>query len=312
LSKPFRTVAANAATVTLSDPFFVVLHITTLLCIALLAALPGFTYGEHIRLLRDQVQALLFMMGCLAVTFGLIRTVTDDFRRGAGPVLISRPISSLALVVGKWCGVAMALLILLTTGVLAYLWMSEAAASAEFLNSTSMTMYLLTVTGAVAVAGARHYVARSSFGMEANMTLLVLVVLMFGVRVVAGGYSNFDWIGVQSGVLLGLGVLAFSAVMLPICFMLDSAMVLVMGLVVFFGGLLSSYLIKTVAGVELLSQAIRAVTPNWQVYWVSDRLAAGDGVPISYFGTCTVHALGTFLLFAILASLIVDRMEVPQ
>ena len=173
-------------------------------------------------------------------------------------------------------------------------------------------MFLCTVTIAVGLAGARHYIARSSFGFETNMTLTILLIGMFCVRLLIGDYHDVDWLGLHSGVLLGLGVLAFSAVMLPVCILMDSAMVLGVGVVVFFGGLLSNYLVKTLVTHDFLSQAVRALTPNWQVYWVSDRLAGGNSVPIGYFGTCAVHALGFFVVFSILASMIVDRMEVPE
>ena len=66
----------NALKLILNDPFSLILHLSLLLLFLLLSAIPGFTYGEHMKLLRDQCHSLLFLMGCLIVTFSMIRILT--------------------------------------------------------------------------------------------------------------------------------------------------------------------------------------------------------------------------------------------
>ncbi len=56
-------VIGNTVRITVGDPFFLVLHLSVTTLTALLGAIPGFTYGEHIRLLRDQCLALQFLVG---------------------------------------------------------------------------------------------------------------------------------------------------------------------------------------------------------------------------------------------------------
>ena len=232
--KQFIAITINSTRVVIGDAFFLVLHVTALLLIALLAAIPGFTYGEHLRLLRDQCQALLFMIGCLTITFGLIRTLTDDLRRGTGSILMSRPLGAFCLISGKWAGVIMTLLILKISLVTSYLWISEVAYDAEFLNISSMVFYLSTIAIALGFSAIRHYLFGGSYVYFTNFFLAALIIILFATRVIIRGPSFFDWHGAQSGIILFFGQIAFSSFLLPVAILADSVVVLGVAIVIFF------------------------------------------------------------------------------
>ena len=106
----------NAFKVCASDPFYLVISLSSVVLMPLAASMPSIGPDEHMRLVRDQTHSILFICGALAGVFGLIRVVTDDIRRGAGSILMSRPLNPLVLVSGKLFGVLLCVAILFLTG----------------------------------------------------------------------------------------------------------------------------------------------------------------------------------------------------
>jgi hypothetical protein len=307
--RQFRFVVANALRVTLADPFFIVLHLCMLALMVLLAALPGYTYDDNLQLLREQTGALLFAAACLTAIFGLIRVVTLDMRSGAGPLLLSRPISTSTLVAGKWAGVALSMLLLLLSGAVAMLWMSEVAADDHHLNVGSLWTYVACLLGAVAFAGARHYLVGGNFVLSANILVLISVLCVWLVRLFASGAAAFDWSAPQAAALLALAALAFSAFLLPLAASLEAPVVLVTGIVIFALGLVGEYVVGLLADGALATLG-RALLPNWQPYWIADRLAAGEILAPAYFMHCVVNSGLLVVVYASVATLLYARREV--
>ena len=308
--RQFKAVMGNAAKVVIGDPFFLILHLTGLLLLALLAAIPGFTYGEHMKLLRDQAQALIFLIGCLAVAFGFIRSITDDLRRGAGSTLMSRPLGIVCLISGKWTGVVVSVLVMQISLVVGYLWISEIAFDAEFLNANSMILYLFAVVIALGLSALRHYLFGGSYAFHANLILSGVMLCVLTTRVFLKGYTYFDWYGCESGIILFLGLVAFSGILLPVAIIVDSAMVLGIGVAIFFFGLVSEYIITQVFNSGVLNTGLRSIIPNWQYYWVADRLGEGHTVPLGYVTSCGIQSVGIVLVYLVIAVVLYERMEV--
>ena len=293
----------------MGDPFCLVLHLSGILLMCLLGVIPGFAAGEHLKLLRDQCLALIFMLGSLGFVFGFICVVTDDIRRGAGSILVSRPIGGICLVAGKWCGVFATVMLLHVSFLVAYLWTSEIAWDAEFLNLVSLAFYLGVIVLAMGVAGLRHYLFGGSYAIVANITLLILLATIFTVRLLLNGLGEFDWSGIQSGIMLALGFIAFSAFLLPVAMFADAAIVLSVGITLFFFGLMSNYLISLVALPAQLQSIVQSLLPNWQIFWVADRLGAGADVPIGYYVSSGIHALLLLAVALIVGAIGFERME---
>jgi hypothetical protein len=307
--RQFRAVAGNAVKVTMGDPFCLVLHLTGIMLMCLLGVIPGFAAGEHLKLLRDQCLALIFLLGSLGFVFGFICVVTDDIRRGAGSILVSRPIGGFCLVAGKWCGVFATVLLLHGSFLVAYLWTSEIAWDPEYLNLSSLAFYLGAIVLAMGVAGLRHYLFGGSYAVVANVTLLLLVAAVFTVRLLLNGPAEFDWSGIQSGIMLALGLIAFSAFLLPVAMFVDAAIVLCVGVVLFFFGLISNYLTSLGALPAQLQSMIQSLLPNWQIFWVADRLGAGADVPAGYYVSSGIHAVLLLAVALIVGAIVFERME---
>ncbi len=308
--RQYRAIVRNSFIVTLGDPFYLILHLTALFLIALLGCVPGFTYGEHMQLYRDQCQALIFIIGCLGITFGIIRAVTDDLRRGAGSILLSRPIGPTCLIFGKWSGVFISIVLLHISELSGYLWISEVTSNSDFLNLPSLILYLSIIIAALLVSAGRHFLFNGSYVFYANIILSCLLVLGIIIKVVIQGNNHFDWLGLQSGAVLLFGIIVFSSLILPVAVAADSVMVLGIGIIVFFFGLISEYLINIILLNKSLSLLGKAIVPNWQIFWVSDRLGEGLSIPIDFYGTCAIQAFAFLCIYVIIATILYERMEI--
>lgn len=308
--RQFKAIVGNTVRVTVSDPFFLVLHLALLLFMILLGALPGFTYGEHTRLLRDQAQALLFIAGCLGIVFSCVRVFSLDIQRGTGAILQSRPVSPLCLIGGKWAGIIASVALLEVSGAAAYLWVSEISHKALFLNHFSLALFFGALLLALAAGGIRHYLFGGVYPVAANMILCVVMLGFTGMRVLFSGPAAFDWAGLSCSLMIGFALIAFSAFVLPLAVALNTAAVLGGGGVIFFFGLISEHLLRQTLPWASIQRLGRAILPNWQVYWIADRLNESSGMLGRYIFSCGLQSLLLALTFVFIGALIYSRTEI--
>ena len=72
-------------------PLVILVNLSFIAITSLVAGLPGFTFGEQVQMLRDQVLAMAFSGGCLVAAFGAGMLVSDDMQNGMIPLIMSRP-----------------------------------------------------------------------------------------------------------------------------------------------------------------------------------------------------------------------------
>jgi hypothetical protein len=69
-------------------------------------------------------------------------------------------------------------------------------------------------------------------------------------------------------------------------------------------GMMSDYLFGQAAeDGNFVAQVLYTVLPNWQLFWVSDALGYGPGVPMAYIGKAAAYMigyLGAALAFALI------------
>ncbi|MCM8538118.1 MAG: hypothetical protein NE334_19400 [Lentisphaeraceae bacterium] len=307
--KQLNAVFKNAFKVGASDPFYLVISLALVLLMALAASMPSIGDAEHTRMVRDQTHSIIFICGALAGAFGLIRVVTDDIRRGAGAILMSRPISGTVLILGKLLGVLACVAILVTTGAAAYLWISEIAHDHEFLNTQSLVIYIVAIILALCSGAARQYMFGSNFSLYTSLSLCVLMLLGVGFRVAISGKGDFDFLGLQSCLLLFMALVTFCATVQVLAVIADSALVFGGAIIVFFLGLISTYLTTNLLG-DSFGQVIGAILPNWQLFWILESIGLGQNVSISYFVGCAVQMLLYVGLYVMASISLFERTEI--
>ena len=310
--RQFRTISSNSLKVSTSEPLFLILHLSTLFIMLILGVLPGFTYGEDTRFLRDQCLALIYIAGCTAFVFGLIRTVTGDIREGTGAILMGQSVSPTCILLGKWTGVFLSVLLFITSLSISYLWVAEfnlSSGTTEHLNSSSVVLYGVSLVIATLIGGLCHYLIRDNFMYRTNFIVLGVLLIFFLVRWALIGGKFYDWCSLQGILLLVFGIVSFSAALLPFSVLFNSSLVLVSSIILFFLGLISEYLTTSLTAGSNLN-FIRAIVPNWQIFWASDRLNNGSGIPLSYIAVSSLKVLFFFIPATMLSAAFLKRSEI--
>jgi len=308
--KQYGAITWNALVVALGSPFSIILHLTILACGALLACLPFFTFGEQLRLIRDQSLALCFLGGCAASALGASIVIVEDIRRGGAAVMMSRPVDGFCYVFGKWSGLILSVTAIELSAAVACLWLTRITALEEHLDKVGLMFYLGAVVVALTAMGVKHYFFGGCYVWQANVALLACFCTAFALALLLGkGHgAPVDWKTAQASFLVLAALIVFSSLAVLFAVMFDTGLLLGASVLTFFAGLLSDYALRALPGAMLLTLG-RALTPNWQIFWISDRLAEGGAVSSGYIGLCALHSLLYAAVVLTLAALLFRRRE---
>lgn len=306
--KQFKAVFKNSFKVCAGDPFYMVISLTMVVVMSLAASMPSIG-NEHTRLVRDQTHSVIFICGALATAFGLIRVVTDDVRRGAGSILMSRPVSGSVLMSGKLFGVLACTGLLVFSGAAAAVWISEINHDSEHVEMPSFLLFAGAVSASVLFGTARQYMLGTSFSKNTTVALAFFLLLGVVFRYFTGDSGPFDVIGLQSIVLIFFALVVFGAVVLVASVVADSAMVLGFSILIFFFGLVSEYICTTLLGGSL-GTVIASLLPNWQMFWILEKIGTGEEIPVSYFIRCGIHSFLISFMYTNIAVVFFDKIEI--
>ncbi len=320
--RQYLAISRNAMTVSLSDPVFLVLMLCVMALMAFFAALPSFAFGQELRLIRDQGLALVFLGGCIAGAMMVATVVVRDLRQGAISVLMSRPVSGLTVVAGKWTGLAAALFVYQVPATISCLWITRIVGVGDHgqgLDPVGLTIYFLALALALGLTGLKHYFFGGWYVWEASIAVVGGFALAFVVAGFLGSgpeghwAEGVDWRAFNGCVLIFLAELIFAALLMPFAMRLDTAVVLGVAVVVFFLGMVSNSVVNLFLRPGLPYHAAKSILPNWQAFWISDWLAAkGDldsGRIWRYIGSCSIHTLAYVIACLAIAAMLFNRRE---
>lgn len=309
-------VARNTFAVFTGDPMIFIVNLFIIAATALIACLPGFTFGEQLRLVRDEILALTFIACGLAATIGAANSISDDIRRGMVPMLMSRPLNPSAFIWGKWVGVVAGLAVLTVSSATAFLWVSRIISREHFIEPLGVAVYALTPILILVLMTLKHYLFRGEFLSRANLAVTggfllgFLIINLFGYNgAAADGYGSLvDWSTLRAYLFLFMAMAIFAAIQTWLAVSHDQGILMATAVVVFFLGLFLDFGLSFLP-VPALRALIQVFLPNWQLYWLADAVAEGTPFSPLRFIACLFHALGQSALFLFLASRLFGKKE---
>lgn len=307
--RQFLAIFKNSYKIIVGDPFFLALQAIGYLGLAFIGSLPTYSFSRHIVYLREQTQSFIFIVLTLTVALSLIRVVTDDIRRGADAILLSRPINGLVIITGKWFAVLGAALFMGLSLSSAYLWVSEIANDPYKMNKSSMAMFLSVPLLAVIAGGLRNYSFNKPYVFFTNKLLWGICLLGLVYKVSTNEMTLFDFDSLISASSIYLAVAVMAAILTFVAVKFDSAVVLATAVVLFFTGLMSQYFLGDIVGTGWFNHLLSVLIPDWQSYWLVERMANGESISFVYFIHLIVHTLTVSGIFLTLSIKAYDKME---
>lgn len=310
--RQFITIAVNAFMELVRQPIFLLLVTSSAMFIVFLSNIPYFGFGDEYRMVKDSALAVMLLAGLLGAVLSASNSLTREIHAGTALAVLSKPVGRATFVLGKFGGVCAALVVLNYVNTVATLLASRMAYDAyNDIDTRALAVFAGFVVAAYAAAGFSNYFLRRPFVPDALLILVVGVTLAFLViylkprpAVWAGDPTNVDWhlLPACALVLFALWVLAALAMLCST--RLELIATLAVCSAFFLVGLVSDFFFgQRAAQGSWWASVVYTVLPNWQLFWMSDALGEGKGIPFSYLARAlgyTVTYVGAALAGALL------------
>ena len=307
-------IASNTFRELVRQPFFLLLMTVSALFIVFLACVPYFGFGDDPKMVKDMALAVLLLSGLLMSVLCASSSVAREIRLGTALTVLSKPVGRVAFLMGKYLGLAAALILFAYSLMVAVLLSSRMAFDAYgSADLTSLGIYAGGIVAAYAAAGFGNFFLRRQFVADAVVatavatTLSLVVVVQFTTLERAFvGLAQVDWRLIPAGILVLFALLVIAGLALASSTRLDTIPTLAVCTAFFLVGLISDYFFGGAAakGVRW-AEVVYAILPNWQQFWVADALGENKQIPWAYVGRAAAYLVAylgaalsaAFLLF---------------
>jgi ABC-type transport system involved in multi-copper enzyme maturation permease subunit len=294
------TISGNAFRETIRQPAFCVVLGVAGALIALSPAFSMFTLLESVKLVQDMGLSTILLAGLLLAVLSASNVVTEEIRGRTALMVVARPVGRGEFVLGKFLGVALALVVaayLLTLVLVLTVRIGVPEAAYSKLDTPLIWAEVAATVGTLVVAAGMNYFFDRPFPSAVVFSALVLFSLVFF------GFGFFDrelkpvpYLSAMHGDTIRACVVLFPPIVVlaaaaVACATRLSLVTSVVGCSLFLVvGMLSDYLFGRLASRSVAAAVPYRVLPNFQVFWMGDALAAEQAVPWSYIGTALGYA----------------------
>ena len=255
-------------------------------------AVSMYTLDEDIMLLRELGLSTLFLGGLFIAVFASTGAITEEIESGTITTVLSKPISRPTFVIGKFLGISMAVALshlLITMALLMIVRHGTLETASDEIDWTVMTAAGAGILATLIITAFLNYIYDWNF----PSTGVVLGTVFFGFGILFLAFVDKEWKFNPSGshfemfdiIASGLLLLAlFALVALAILFStrFNEVVTLTLCVGVFLLGLISDWVFGRFADQHIWAKIGSIVTPNLQIFWVSDAIYETGTVPPAY------------------------------
>lgn len=281
-------IAANTFRELLRQPFFLLLTTVSALFTVFLACVPYFGFGDDPKMVKDMTLAVLLLSGLLLSVLCASSTVAQEIRHGTALTVLSKPVGRLTFLLGKYLGLALAVMLFGYTVMVAVLLASRMAFDAYgSADLQSFGIYCGSIAVAYLMGGFGNFFLRRQFVADAVVLTAITTTLALGfvekftiLERAFGGNAQVDWRLVPAGILVVFALWLIASLALASSTRLDTIPTLAVCTAFFLVGLVSDYFFSGPASRG--SCGPRPPTP-------SCRTGSSSGRPTPWAGTRLFH-----------------------
>lgn len=300
----FYTVALNTFIETMRQPLFGVVLAATTFLLVLNVSLAAFTLEDDNKLLLDLGLSTLLLSGLFLSAFSASGVLSREIENKTVLTVISKPIGRPVFVLGKFAGLAAAVLLAFFVTFLVFVLTVRhgvMANSSDPWDAPVLTFGIGSVIAALVIGGFANFF----YGRDFSTTAITTVTLLLTASVMLVGKFDEHWdvipfgsnfVGGQvllAALLVMLMVLITAAVALAASTRFGQLMTLVICTVVLGLGVVSDYAFGRHEEASLLAAFAYRAVPNMGLFWVIDGLHAGTAktaVPFQYIAYAIGYA----------------------
>ena len=308
------SITLNTFHETVRQPVYALIIAIALGLLLFAPSLSAFTFADDNVLLRDMALSTLLLAGLFIAAFSASGVISEEIENRTVLTVISKPVGRPIFVVGKYLGVAVALVLamyVMTLGALMIVRHGVLQTKHTPVDWVVITFGTTAALATLVLAGLLNYVYDWKFPPTAVGIGAVLLTVAF----VGAEFLDPEWQVQSFGaginislvwafVLILMAVLVLSALAVAVSTRFNTASTLLICCLIFVLGLVSEYYFEAFAADSgFLGKIPYAALPNLQAFWVADALQAKDRIDAVPFGY--VLQIGAYSLSYIVAVLLV-------
>ena len=312
----FFHIAKNTFTESIREPIFFILLITALVLIGHFPSMTLFVFGDQIKLVVDSSMATVLLFGLFVAVMSSSHTVTREMRNGTVLLLLSKPVYRMTFILAKIAGIIFTVLVfvfLCNVGSVISLYVAKD----QFrMDMGAYYIYFLILIASCIFGMVMNFMYTKSFASWTTLGIWILLPLYCIYCLI---FKEHPEISLESYmyalVLIFMSVSTMAAITVVFATRLDLVANLTVCSIIFFLGLVSSYLFQGDTGSDVLNAICKifyAILPNWQFFWLADALATNTPVPPSYLGWAALYVVLYISLCTLWALVVFQNKELAK
>lgn len=306
------TIAKNTFTETLRQPIYGVILAFSLFLFILSPSITMYSLDEDVKFLREIGLSTLFITGLFIAIFSAASAVTEEIESKTITTVLTKPIGRPTFIIGKFLGVCGAVALAHYICSVAYLMVVRHGVLETANDTHDWPVIIIAV---VAITGAFLITAFLNYSYDWNFPSTSVVALAFfatgGIGVLSvldkdwhfsPAENHIEMFDINASVLLLFAVIVLVSLAIMFSTRFNVVLTLTFCIGAFLMGLISDYVFSRLADEHVWAKIGEAVTPNLQVFWVSDAIYEGSAVTMGYIGISALYTAlyaGAILLLAI-------------
>ncbi len=320
------TIAKNTFVESIRQPIYMIMLLAGCGWIALQPPLSAYTFGSDNKLLLQNGLSSAYLVGLLLAALTATNVITREIEQRTVLTVLSKPVSRMVFVLGKFLGVQAAILVAMWTVMMAMFLTARhgvlsTAADKYDLPVLIFSAVALIVPAAVAAwanyAHQRVFASTFSATFAIALTVAALLVLPFG-REFAFQSPATDF--AADGALMAgqlplamlmvlAGVIVLTAVAIAASTRLGQLPTVLVCLAFYLLGFgIESLVQPYVRDIPVVDRIVRLMA-NLQLLWPGDALASGNEYSVAYLGMAALYAALFTLAALVLAIALSHRRQ---
>ncbi|MDA7622644.1 ABC transporter permease [Verrucomicrobia bacterium] len=300
------------------QPIYLVIMVSSNVFMLFLASLYYAGAGEDTSMVQGGILATIFLSGIFTAVLGASLSIGEEIESGTALTVLSKPVGRVTFILAKFAALASSLVLQCFTGCLAALLSSRMAFDVYGApDYPAIVIYGAGIALACIIGLCLNFFAMKPFVGPTVISMLFCMTIAF----IAANYvdrdwshqsfgKDVDWRMLQAVLLLLFALCALAGFAIACSTRASLIPTLILCLVVFLSGLVSDYFLGTRAEEGVFwAKCLYAITPNWQLFWMSDALANDKSIPLTYVLRCGQYAAGTLAISLGMAVLLFEDRE---
>jgi hypothetical protein len=253
-------------------------------------AVSAFTFADDNMLLRDMALSTLLLAGLFLSSVSAASVLSEEIENKTVLTVVSKPVGRATFIIGKYVGVASAILMAMYVLTLCVLMVLRQGVLQRATDESDMVVLTLgggALAATLILAGFLNFIYDWKFPATAvavGAALLSLAFIVIGMFDrewrLQSFYANVSPDFIKALALVSMAVLVLSAIAVAISTRFNTPMTVLVCCLVFLLGIVSDYYFgNTDGGWGLIPYTL---LPIMQAFWMADPLQMKDPIPTDY------------------------------